>query len=405
MSITLKWGSYDHGDGIASVAISKATIVDETGLRKRGMAHTWAIRGSIIAEGAAAIQTAKEALETAYATQEQDLILSEDGATRASILTAGCKGGTRITAGPDFADNREGDWATNLAYTITVVGNVFDGEAVDSEIIELEENTAYNVAQDGKTTVAVSGRLRTADGVSAKTKAESRDPRTVEDLDLTAYQRMNYNVAVNDEDDEATYSYTDREYWKALPSNVTGGNYTDQRTKTRINEQRVVRSGSFTGTGAQAGADNAKLTASKYKVVREQQRTNEYNGEVTFTYEYLDKDASDSTIFIEERTSLQASGTRFVLRPILNTGQVPVKQEICEVAARGTQSGSAVGMDSYPGFPAKRFDSAYYDKESSSEDAQAPLKGPGGDRWEYKISWNYVFNLPDCTTLPAPTVF
>lgn len=401
MSLYIKFGNYVHDVGTASVAINIRKRFDETGLRKIGSTVSWTINGTLIADGAAALQAKKTALETAYEEGNVDLKLLESpgGVVRASLSTSLCKGGTRVTDGPTYPDSRGGIWVTHIPYTVTVEGDVFDGEVEDSSIIELEENTQYTIGQDTHTTRTVSGRLRTADSVSAYSKAQDRDPDTPE-----GYQRMGYNIEHNDVNDEATYSYTDWEYWTALPAGTTVGGYTTQRSVTENQRNVVTVAGSFTGAGAQAAADAAKISDAAYDTLSEQQTVNNYDGSISFTYEYFDRGSSEDIIEWEESVSLQASGTRFVLRPILNPGENPVKQDLCTVPARATQSGRAVGIAGYPQFPDMLYSGDYYNVEQSSKTKRSPRKGPNATYTNYEISWTYTFDLPFAASLEDPNV-
>ena len=414
MSVTLHWGAYNHEEGTASIEISRSTIFDEDGEEKRGIGNRWTITGTLIADGVSAIVVKKDLLDTAYATGGKDFLVKEDGITKISLLTADCKGGTRVTSGPTYPDTRAGVLVTHLPFTIVIEGDIFDGEEIDEEIIELEEHWIYSIAQDTKTTRTVRGRLKVIDGVSAYTKVQARDPRTageaVRDPEvplIEEYQRMGYTIDTNQDDDEATFNFIDWEIWKALPANTSAGGYTTRKSITDNNSHILTVSGSFTGEGAQVAAD-AVLTAitddAAKDIIREEQTVDEYRGTVSFTYEYNDTGASEDTISWAETVTVQPSGTLSIVRPILNPAAIPITQEICEVPSRATQSGSAVGMSAWPVFPAYSFDSDYFNPMASSWSRTGPEKGPTGDYFNYKISWTNVFDIPEQTTVPNPHV-
>ncbi len=414
MSVTLHWGTYNHEEGTASIAIDRVTILDEEGEEKRGLGNRWTITGTLIGDGTSPLVVKKDLLDTAYASGGKDFLVKEDGNTIISLLTADCKGGTRVASGPNYPDTRAGVLVTKLPFTIVIEGDVFDGEDVDDEIIELEEHWVYNIAQDEHTTRTVRGRLKVKDGISAYTKVQTRDPRTAgEEVRIPAvplitdYQRMSYSIDTNQNDDDATFSFVDWEFWKALPASTSAGGYTTRKSITDNDSHILTVSGSFTGTGAQVAADAvlAAITVDAANdIIREEQTIDEYKGTVSFTYEYNDTAASEDIISWEETVSVQPSGTLKIVRPILNPAATPITQEICEIPSRANQSGSAVGMNAWPDFPDYSFDSDYFNPMASSQSRTGPEKGPNGDYFNYKISWTNVFDIPVQTDVPNPHV-
>lgn len=77
----LKYGSYTHQFCECSVTISKLPIYTGNYVRI-GHSETWSIRGRLVGDSEADIKTKIQALETAYATDRQDVyLLQADGST------------------------------------------------------------------------------------------------------------------------------------------------------------------------------------------------------------------------------------------------------------------------------------------------------------------------------------
>lgn len=119
----IKWGSYSHETSGADLSVTRTPVTSETGDRV-GYRETWTIKGMITGTSISDLTTKINALETAYATNAQDLkLVLDDGSTDTAhqMLTASTIGGTKVVAGPTFAES-EGEYVTWRKYEIQVEG-------------------------------------------------------------------------------------------------------------------------------------------------------------------------------------------------------------------------------------------------------------------------------------------
>src|SRR5262249_10550652 len=118
-SMLLKYGSYAHAANECEVIRSKTRILNAAEQVLKLTAR-WQINGQLQGADAAAITTAKNALEVAYAKQYQDLILYQnDGSTiHDAIFNRGSTTGVVIVQGPDFPIGRGAEGGTFLSYSI-----------------------------------------------------------------------------------------------------------------------------------------------------------------------------------------------------------------------------------------------------------------------------------------------
>lgn len=94
----LKYGTYSHASGEASIVVEKKVNESETGV-KISFTETWTITGWLHADDTAGLTTAILALESAYGVNGYDLgLYLDDGATVTAhyMQTALARGGTRV---------------------------------------------------------------------------------------------------------------------------------------------------------------------------------------------------------------------------------------------------------------------------------------------------------------------
>lgn len=194
-----------------------------------------------------------------------------------------------------------------------------------------------------------------------------------------------------------------------MRADAPGANAWGEKTVTRATEAdgsvRVMVQGQYSGAGAQAAADAAKLSTDVI-VVREAQTTSDAESAVRFAYEYLDTSNSRAVRQFTETVRQQTAASRKVFRYQLGGGQ-PTRQTTVLSESRGSQSGSAVGIGAYPDFPDPVWSSADY-AESPVKEKQSPKRGADGGAWEYPIRWEYQFawstpvpSFPDPNTPPT----
>ena len=126
----LKYGSYQHPPGEASVVISKQALFSEAGL-PRGVRERWDIQGRLQAADQAALSAAIDALSAAYAVQAQDVGFYFDDGQPSShrIVSASTNGGVRVAAPPSFPEGKGAEYSTFRNYSLALEAELLDATA------------------------------------------------------------------------------------------------------------------------------------------------------------------------------------------------------------------------------------------------------------------------------------
>jgi hypothetical protein len=117
----LKYGTYSHAQDTVSLAVTREPVRNERDQRY-AVRERWTIDGWLTGADAAALTTAIDALETAYATDGQNLILYlNDGVTPTShsLASASALGGVRIISGPEYPEGAGAEYAVIRNFRIT----------------------------------------------------------------------------------------------------------------------------------------------------------------------------------------------------------------------------------------------------------------------------------------------
>ena len=121
----VQYGSYQHDPGEVMLAVTKETLWTDDGL-PYAVRERWNLSGMLVGDSEADIDAKVAAMDTAYSTSGQDLIvkLTSGGDTRMALRSADCIGGTRVVSPPAFPENRDAAYVTFLPYTVAVEGVV-----------------------------------------------------------------------------------------------------------------------------------------------------------------------------------------------------------------------------------------------------------------------------------------
>lgn len=122
----LRKGEYTHPIGEPQIAISKRPILNSGGVP---VAHTviWAIQGMLLGSGQTDLDAQIEALTTAYARQNEDIVLLlSDGATESqhTLKVRDTRGGVYVTQGPDFPKGDGPEYATRRSFAVQLSAEV-----------------------------------------------------------------------------------------------------------------------------------------------------------------------------------------------------------------------------------------------------------------------------------------
>ena len=186
-------------------------------------------------------------------------------------------------------------------------------------------------------------------------------------------------------------------------ADAPGANAWGDKTTVVVTEQdgtvRKRVTGRYSGSGAQAAADAAKLAVDVI-VVSEEQSVSEADGSVSFSYEYVDTSASREILAWTETVALNYDFSEKVFRHVLG-GAAPTRQTTILREATGSQVGSAAGLTGYPSFPSAVWSSADYIAPPKREKSLPERMADG--TWRYRISWNYQFAWSTTPSFPNPT--
>ncbi|RCS43932.1 hypothetical protein DTL42_18270 [Bremerella cremea] len=122
----LKWGDYTHPLGEPQIAITRQPILAESGIP---VAHnvTWDIQGKLLGNGQADLDGKIAALKSAYAKQNQDLVLlRSDGQSDSqhTLRSAETRGGTWVVSGPSFPEGGGAQYATMRTFRLQIQAEV-----------------------------------------------------------------------------------------------------------------------------------------------------------------------------------------------------------------------------------------------------------------------------------------
>ena len=142
----LRYGSYTHDAFEARVVITREALRNASDVHYANR-ERWDISGMLLASDQSGVSTAITNLEAAYATGGYDLeLLLPDGVTASShrLLTANCRGGTRIVQPVSFPDGAGGEYSTFRTYSLSVEG-------------EIPISSSQNAITEWRETIAITG--------------------------------------------------------------------------------------------------------------------------------------------------------------------------------------------------------------------------------------------------------
>jgi hypothetical protein len=135
----LKYGTYTCAQDTLTLAVVRDPLRNEFGMRY-GYRERWTITGELQGADSAALTTAIAAMQTAFASDGQDLCLYlNDGMTKTvhELVSATAIGGVRILAGPEFPDGDGAEYAVIRTYKITAEAE-YEDEGAD-ELLGYQE--------------------------------------------------------------------------------------------------------------------------------------------------------------------------------------------------------------------------------------------------------------------------
>lgn len=173
----LRAGSYQHDDAEVALAISRAPVVDATGVTY-AYDETWRITGFLLEDDSSALTTSLRALEAAYAKPLSEICLWVDSSTPTAhrILANQTLGGIRPLGGVEYPVGDGAEYTYFRSYQVTVEARIpttkanrllsfresvrFSGGGPRKVLIEtrvgppqaqtVSQQTAYRASQEGE---------------------------------------------------------------------------------------------------------------------------------------------------------------------------------------------------------------------------------------------------------------
>ena len=382
----ISYAGWTSGESDAQVSITNSPKLNELG-DLESIIQVWAITGRIRGDTLSALQTGILALETAFEQSGGDVKISVDalGATVAQQMLNANSVPQNIISSPVAYPKGDGNELANVrSFTVSIQGEIPITAAVGGKY---SENVKYAwVYQNQKWTKTTSGSFVVANASDALTAFNAflaANPAPA------GFQREPYSYDENGSD--VSFSITDKEYWTALPANVSSGGYT---ISNQYDGQSLVSTitGSFIGSGAEVAALAAQYATSGITISKSLIE-DPYNGSWNFTYVRQSTSYNNGIVSETETVSITAGGADFHLHEQLE-GEAVRAETVTNRIWRATQSGSKVGVGSYP--------TANRPKWTSDNNGKNPLK-PGyqntytdgkkvvGGKINFTTSWNYSF--------------
>lgn len=140
----LRYGSYTHAIQEARVSITREPLKNDAG-DYYGYTERWDIAGRLTAADQSSVSTAIAALEAAYLTGGYDLtLLLPDGVTASAhqLLTANCRGGTKIAKPVSYDNPLPADYSTFRNYSLAIEGEVALSQSQNA-IVSWRETLAF----------------------------------------------------------------------------------------------------------------------------------------------------------------------------------------------------------------------------------------------------------------------
>ena len=140
----LAYGDYRHALGEAALAITRETVYSPQQV-PLGVKERWAIAGVLQAADAAALSTAIEALEAAYATPGRDAVLYFDDGTTASshrLTSASALGGVQVVQPPHFSQGEGAEYTTWRSYSLALEG-MFPNSGAATALVNWDETLTF----------------------------------------------------------------------------------------------------------------------------------------------------------------------------------------------------------------------------------------------------------------------
>ena len=356
-----------------------------------GVEYTWDVKGVLLDKGADSIATQAATLEGLFSGLDgTETVSLKDGETvLAELVGSNAVQGLNIDP-PSYLEGSGVEWATKRTYSLG-----FTAEFPASGITEWAEWTlSITTDERGIDSRAAEGTYHKQ--TSSDIKSDCRV--YVESIiapDVNYQRSENYSmdgVSSGVYGKTCLFNITDRGLWKQMPTGCSTAGVTKAVTRNSGGGSTMTLSGSFTGTDSniQYARDAVTAVLSQYDSLAklsEDIAENEYEGTVSFSAEFLQKDSE----IIEGRQEVTISEAfpDFVMQPILD-GRPPLRQNTVMRSATARQSGyslSSIRLNApYPIWP-------YNIKERPTFSWSIQQRDVDSKAAVYRVDWTYEYEF------------
>jgi hypothetical protein len=361
---------------------------------ERGWKIAWDVSGTIRATSQSALKTAVDALEAAFVSGVAYAIKGADNsAALAELPQTSAMEGTRVT-NRNFPKGEGVEWWRKREWSVNIEASYLDAGA--SNVYDDQVTTAYATDKiqgisggNDRTTITVSGSLKTPTGVSALSKKPAASPPS-------GYYTKDSNYSTNVTDTSLSYSYV---YAQRIDGSSSGagvweGSYTKTSSQDAHNQFTTNVSGSFTGDSAAvqtwiagiiSGITSSTMILQTYSLSQV-----EYTKTWQFSATWLDTANSHNLVeYTETIAYADVMAENVFHRPV---GGIPVKEgPTGYTTATCTQSGHARAISGFPAPALPRYSTTYY-----SARPEISRTGPdevGSVYKYYETTWHYSFEF------------
>jgi len=298
-----------------------------------GEFHTWPVRGYLRGAGPENINALWSSLHVKLQVEQVNVYFKHGETVLQQLLASESEKGPKFD-GPSIEPGDETCWDTNLEFSFEVTAEIYETQ---SGVIEVEHTMDYRQNEDGSYTHTKSGRLRTESGTSAHQAAIEQVP----DVPV-GYKLTSVSVTPNDEDTEASFSFTMQSLFAALPQQVNIARRTVEESLDNGVKTTTCRA-TFTGEGALQAAQEFRPEG---KVTGESIVTSEDENTVSVTYTVQEPADGTHRLRYFNSVSIQPGEAELDIFPM--GGQAPLIQVGAQRAATIVEDGYEVWNGSVP---------------------------------------------------------
>ena len=310
----------------------EVTVLRNNRNERIGEHHTWPVRGYLRGAGPENINSLFSSLKTRLQTEKVNVYFKHGDTVLQQILASQAERGPTFD-GPSIESGPDTCWDSNILFSFDITADLY---STQDGLIDVQYSISYRENENGSFARTKSGTVRTKLGTSALAAALAEAPAVPPN-----FKPVSSNVAPNDDDTEASFSFAMESLFASLPEQVLiAERLTDESVEDGV--RTTTRRATFTGPGAERAADEYRPAGS---VLRRSRSTSPDRNSITVTYTVqepfagaqrlsyrnsisIEKSVPETRIFKlegEKNLRFQGASTEAVIR---ETGEVTYQGEI-----------------------------------------------------------------------------